>query len=122
MKLKKSDISTRKASEIQEERISKKLNAIRTPNSGAGKWKKGDLYIPDASLLIEAKTCIKEKDSFSIKKEWLEKTIEESFSNRLDNSILAFSFCYDDKKDYYVINDSLMSFLVEKLIEENKNI
>jgi hypothetical protein len=59
------------------------------------------------------------KESFSIKKEWLEKQIKESFSMRCNNSILTFNFNFEDKKDYYIIDDKLMKFLIEKLREEN---
>lgn len=110
--------TTREASSVQEKRVSEKLGGIISPNSGAGKWKKGDIQIPEAGLLIECKTCMKPKQSFSIKKEWLEKNNEESFFNRLDNTVIAFNFDYTDKNDYYVINDKLMKFLVDCLTEE----
>ena len=109
--------TTRFASETQEARVSKKLGGRVIPNSGAGKFNKSDVVVDGASLSIECKTCMEEKRSFSVKKEWLEKHVEESFSNRLDNHALAFSFCYDSKDDYYVIDDKLMKFLVKKLEE-----
>ena len=69
----KNKTSTRFASEIQEERISKKFNGRVQLNSGAGKFSKGDVIIPDIGMQIECKTCMTPKESFSIKKEWLEK-------------------------------------------------
>ena len=39
---------------------------------------------------------------------------------RNNDSVIAFNFDYTDKKDYYIINDKLMTFLVEKLREENE--
>lgn len=113
-------ISTREASAIQEVRVAKKLGGTVNPNSGAGLWKKGDVQIPEASMLIECKTCMKPKDSFSIKKEWIEKDKKELFSNRLYHHIIAFNFNYSDTKDYYVIDDKLAEFLISKLIEEYK--
>ena len=62
--------STREASTRQEKAIAKSLGAKRTPNSGAGKFSKGDLYINN-EWMIEAKTCMQPKSSFSIKKSWL---------------------------------------------------
>lgn len=109
--------TTRNASEEQESRVAKKLGGKVIPNSGAGKFSKSDVMVDAASLSIECKTCMEEKKSFSIKKEWLEKHKEESFSNRLDNHAIAFSFCFNDRNDYYVIDDKLMKFLVEKLVE-----
>lgn len=111
--------ATREASSIQEKRVANKLDGYVTPNSGAGYFKKGDIQIPDAGLLVECKTCVSPKKSFSIKKEWLDKNKRELFSSGLSNSVIAFNFDYEDKNDYYVIDDKLMKFLTEKLKEEN---
>ena len=110
--------ATRYFSDKQEKYICSLLNATKTPNSGAGLWRKGDAFQEEASLLIECKTVEKDKKSFSIKKEWLEKNDEESFMQRLNNSCIAFSFG-PDQRNYFVIDEKLMKFLVEKLIEEN---
>lgn len=61
--------STRYFSSNQEQYIAKLLNGNKTPNSGATLFKKGDVIIQRANTLCECKTCLKEKDSFSIKKE-----------------------------------------------------
>lgn len=112
--------TTRHASETQEKRICAKLGGQRTPNSGAGYFKKGDIQIPEASVLVECKTCMSPKKSFSIKKEWLDKNKQELFASGLSNSVIAFNFDYADKTDYYIIDDKLMKYLIEKLTEENK--
>lgn len=112
---------TRKASAIQEYRVAKKLGGKISPNSGAGLWNKSDISIKVADLDIECKTCMKPKNSFSIKKEWIKKSKEAGFINRIHNHVIAFNFCYEDDDDYYVIDDKLMKFLVEKLIEENSD-
>ena len=78
--------STRYYSELQEKHVADILNGIRTSNSGAGLFKKGDIIQKDASLLIECKTCTSNKESFSIKKEWLDKNNNERKLMRLDNS------------------------------------
>ena len=109
--------ATREASSIQEKRVANKLDGYVTPNSGAGYFKKGDIQIPDAGLLVECKTCVSPKKSFSIKKEWLDKNKQELFSSGLSNSVIAFNFDYENKQDYYVIDDKLMRFLVDKLKE-----
>lgn len=110
--------STRYFSTQQEEDICKKLNATRQPNSGAGHFRKGDVINYDASLLIEAKTVTKDKDSFSIKKDWIKKNKEEAFTQRVFNGCIAFNFG-PTQENYFVINEKLMKFLVEKLEEEN---
>lgn len=113
-------VTTREASATQEYRIAKKLGGKISPNSGAGLWDKSDVTIQDASMNIECKTCTKPKLSFSIKKEWFEKNKKDGFVNRLHNHVVAFNFFYDDETDYYIIDDKLMKFLVEKIIEENE--
>lgn len=110
--------ATRLASSIQESRVANKLDGKVSSNSGAGMFNKGDVTVVDASLLIECKTCMEPKKSFSIKKEWIEKNKDEAFRLRLDNHVIAFNFDYKDKKDYYIIDDKLMGFLVTKLREE----
>ena len=110
--------STRYYSNIQEKSVCNLLNAEQTPNSGAGRWRKGDAHQEEASLLIECKTSMKEKTSFSIRKDWIIKNKEEAFSQRLNNFCIAFNFG-PEQENYFVINEKLMKFLVEKLIEEN---
>ena len=83
--------STRYYNNLQEERVAKLLNAYRQSNSGASTFAAGDVYNKNASILIECKTCMTNKDSFSIKKEWLIKNKEEAKSKRLSNNCLAFS-------------------------------
>ena len=109
-------MNTRQFSNKQESYIAKKFGGQVVSNSGAGKWAKGDVKIDNASLLIECKTCTSEKGSFSIKEEWLKKSVEEAHTSRLFNSALAFNFG-PDKPNYFVINESLMEFLIEKLSE-----
>ena len=111
-------MNTRQFSNKQEMSVAKNLGGQVNSNSGAGKWRKGDVRVVDASLLIECKTCTSDKSSFSIKEEWIKKNLEEAHSTQLFNTAIAFNFG-PDKPNYYVINESLMKFLVEKLIEEN---
>lgn len=109
--------STRYYSDLQESYVSKLLNCYRQSNSGAGKFNKGDLINKDASLLIECKTCVSNKDSFSVKKEWLTKNKEEKHSMRIENDCIAFNFG-PNSENYFIIDEKLMKFLVSKLAEE----
>lgn len=110
--------STRYYSDLQEKSVCKLLNAKQQVNSGAGLFNKGDCVNNDASLLIECKTSMSKKTSFSIKKEWLKTLKEEMFTQRKSNSCLAFNF-EPNGENYFIINETLMKFLCDKLIEEN---
>ena len=110
--------ATRYYSDLHEKSVCKALGALQTANSGAGKWSKGDVVQKQASLLIECKTVMTEKQSVSVKKEWIDKNREEAFSNRLDNSCLCINFG-PNTDNYYLISEKLMKFLVEKLQDEN---
>lgn len=110
--------STRYYSNLQENYIAKLLGGTRSANSGAGKWTKSDIEVKSASMSIECKTVMQEKSSVSIKKEWIDKHEKECIEARLENPVLAISFTPDGKDNYYVINQKLMSYLVEKLNEE----
>lgn len=115
----KNDESTRFYSQKQENHIAKRFGGYRIANSGAGLFAKSDVVIKDASLSIECKTSLSEKSSFSVKKEWIKKHKDEAFSNRLFNTALAISFDPSGEENYYLIDEKLMSFLIEKLREEN---
>ena len=108
--------STRYYSNLHEESVCKALGATKQPNSGAGLWKKGDVVQEDASLLIECKCSMKPKNSVSIKKDWIEKNKVESFFNRNDNTAICINF-EPNGDNYYLINESLMQVLCEKLKE-----
>lgn len=116
----KNQNSTRYFSDMQEKAVCKVLGAKQQPNSGAGHWRKGDVVVEEASMLIECKTTMSEKSSYSVKKAVLEKTKNEAFSNRLENTCLCFDFGPNTDR-YYIISEKMMKYLVEKLSEENFN-
>ena len=113
------DKPTRYYSDLHEKSVCKALGAVQQSNSGAGKFSKGDVVQREASMLIECKCAMSEKNSVSIKKEWLEKNKNEGFSCRLPNNAVCINFG-PDSNNYYVINERLMKFLVDKLVEENE--
>jgi hypothetical protein len=110
--------STRYYSDAHEKSICKALGAHQQPNSGAAKFSKGDIVHDGASMLIEAKCAMSEKQSVSVKKEWFEKNKVESFAIRKSNQAVCINFG-PESDNYYIINERLMKFLVEKLEEEN---
>lgn len=101
-------ISNKARANFQEKKLSKKLKVSRTKNSGAGNVK-ADLISHKKKLIIECKRT--DKDSITIKKEWIEKLESESKLTQF-LPILAIEF---GNKTYYMIIDS--DFDLERLIE-----
>ena len=96
--------ATRWYSERQELAIAKAIDGRRTINSGATVFGGGDVVTK--RWMIEAKTQIEEKKTFSIKSEWLEKAREEAFSMKKDFMALAFNFGGENQtENYYVISE-----------------
>ena len=106
-------MSTRDFSNAQEKRIAKAIGARRTANSGATKFDKGDLIIGQL-WLIEAKTCMTPKKSFSIKKEWLDKVKKEMYATSKSYNALCFDFG-DEKDRYYVIDENTFKQIIDVL-------
>ena len=115
----KNDNSTRFYSDAHEKSVCRALNATQQPQSGAGNFRKGDVVQNTSSLLIECKTTMSEKESVSIKKEWICKNKKEAFDMRLQNSCVCFNFG-PGGENYYIIDEKLMRFLTEKLSEDNE--
>ncbi len=103
---------TRFYSNKQEKAVAKAVGGKKVANSGATAFNKGDVTTDD--MLIECKTCVENKKSFSIKKEWLEKNKEEAFEMGKSYSALAFNFG-PDTDNYYVIDEKLFKILKEAL-------
>lgn len=108
--------STRYFSTKQEKHVAKKLGGKRTPNSGATPFQKGDIELDD--WLIECKTCTKEKQSFSIKREWLEKNEEEAFAMGKSHSALCFNFGEPhNTQNYYIVTEQEFKELLKEVNE-----
>lgn len=108
--------TTREVSKAQEKRIAKALGGKRTANSGATKFSKGDIII-SKEWLIEAKTCMTPKKSFSIKQEWLTKMKEEKYAMGKEQCALCFDFG-DEKDRFYVIDEPTFQYMVELFKKE----
>lgn len=106
--------STRYYSDIQEKHVALVLGGYQNSNSGASKFTAGDVKVPSANMLIECKTCMTDKESFSIRKEWLIKNRAEAFSVGSHYRALAFNFG-PSSENHYIINEDLMIYLVEKI-------
>lgn len=111
--------ATRYYSDKHEKSVCSALDGRQQSNSGAGKFNKGDVIVDKADMLIECKTAMTEKSSVSVKKEWIAKNKEEAFAMRLSNSAICINFG-PGEENYYLIDQKLMQFLVEKLEEDIK--
>ena len=100
--------ATRYYSRRQEQTISKNVNGKLVANSGAIRFGAGDILTDN--FLIECKTCMEDKKSFSIKKEWIDKNKEEAFAMRKSYSALAFNFG-PNSENYYIIDEKLFKIL-----------
>ena len=96
--------STRYYSNKQEKYIAKEFGGKQTSNSGAAHFCGGDVTLPD--FLIEAKTTMTPKKSFSIKKDWLEKSEQERKDLQIPYSALAFQF-EPDGENFFVLKEQL---------------
>ena len=105
---------TRFYSNRQEKAVAKALDGKQQSNSGATAFQKGDVVTDD--WLIECKTATTEKQSFSIKREWLKKNREEAFAMGKYYNALCFDFGPDSKR-YYVVDEKLFKKLVDLLKE-----
>jgi len=99
--------STRYHSNQQEKRIAKKMGGKQVIGSGATPFLKGDVIA--GKLFIEAKTRAQPATQITVKKEWLEKAKEQSYSTHKPDYALAISF--GEAKDYYVVEDSFFEDL-----------
>lgn len=117
-KLDNTNKPTRYYSSKQEKAVAKATGSKVVVNSGATMWKKGDVSNDDLSILIECKTKTSDSKSFTIKKEWLDKNLQESIFMGKDYSILAFNFG-PNKQNYYVLDElTFQEFL--KYLEKRK--
>lgn len=106
---------TRFYSNKQEKAVAKQVDGKQQSNSGATPFYKGDVTTDE--FLIECKTTISTKASFSIKKEWLEKNRQEALEMRKQCNALCFD--YGDGVRYYVIDERLFKRLVRYVEEDN---
>ena len=107
---------TRYYSKRQENKVAKEIGGNRTANSGATAFQKGDVVLDD--WLIECKTATSEKQSFSIKRDWLEKNREEAFAMRKTYNALCFDYG-DGGSRYYVIDEKTFKEIMELLKGED---
>lgn len=106
---------TRFFSHNQEKQVAKAIGGKQVANSGAAAFSKGD--VRTEQFIIECKTSTSDKQSFSIKEEWLKKNKEEAFAMNKLYSALAFNFG-PNRENYYVIDEKLFKKLIAFIQEE----
>lgn len=103
--------------------IAKFLGVKPTARSGATQnGGKGDMV--DSLSLFECKTQMEEKESFTIKREWLSKIKKEQFEDRKSKSFLVFDFGRASIEEAFVVM-SLRDFqemyeIYKKEVSENE--
>lgn len=110
--------STRFYSSKQESTVAKLLGGRVVPNSGAAKFCGGDVKAPD--FLIEAKTTTTPRNSFSIKKDWIEKVEQERKGLQIPHSALVFQF-EPDGENFFVVNEKLFRDMYKCFIGDEQN-
>lgn len=111
----------KEASLEQENRIAKIFGGQRTPRSGGGAWKLGDVTTDD--MLFECKTTVKPSLSYSVNKAVLDKANQERAEMHKDYYALAFTLG-ENFEDYFVLDKRTMKDFIDmrngvkKLIEE----
>lgn len=106
---------TRYYSSHQEKKVSKATGATLTKNSGATMFQKGDLLL--SNWLLECKTQVKDKETFTLKKDWFEKNLQESLMMGKDYTAVVFNFG-PDQDNYYIIDERTFQELLE--LQQNK--
>lgn len=106
----------KKVSVRQEERVAKLFNGQRTPQSGGGKWKKGDVL--SQNFLIECKTSISPKSSYSVSREVLCKADEER--REMGKPFYALAFTFGDEEDFFVVDKRTMLYLLSNIEESTR--
>ena len=107
---------TRFYSNKQEKQVAKAVSGKKTANSGATAFSKGDVTTDE--WLFECKTATAEKQSFSIKKDWLRKNREEALAMCKSYNALVFDFG-DNGSRYYIVDEKIFKKMKEALDEKN---
>lgn len=110
---------TRYYSKKQENNVAKTTGGTTVKNSGATMWQKGDVNVKDVSMLIECKTCVEPKKSFSIKKEWITKNRDECHFMGKDHSVISFNF--GESENFYILEEKDFQLFLEFLRNQKED-
>lgn len=106
----KNKSATRYFSDKQEQYVANLLGGHTVSGSGSPHFCGGDVIAGD--WLIECKTSMKPKESFSIKKEWIEKNERERMDLQIPYSALVFQF-EENGTNYFVLDEKTFKKMKE---------
>ena len=102
------------------------VSSRMTPNSGAGRVKGDEEIRGIINIMEELKTKVKEqapgKQSFTIKKEWLDKLNREAMAVNKEFWYLKFSFQEYDNDVYIIVEEDIIMSMVKTMVEDRKAI
>lgn len=104
-------LETKKVSLQQEDRVAKIFCGTRTPQSGGGKWVKGDVI--SEHFLVECKTTVTPKNSYSISRHILNKA--DAQRRDMGKPFYALAFTFGDNEDFFVVDSKTMTTLIHAL-------
>lgn len=110
--------ATRTFSRKMEEDVARKLGGRVVANSGATLRYKGDVRLDD--FLIECKTVTKKQSGIRVEEDWIKKIKEEAFGEGKHYSAVAIRFD-PDGRNFYIIDEPTMQYLIELIRKENDN-
>ena len=91
--------------------MAKTIGGRKVANSGATTFNKGDVVT--SRVLVECKTCTKEQNTFTVKRDWIVKNREEAFAMGKDYSALAIDF--GDGEQHYIVSEKMFKEWLEWL-------
>lgn len=106
------DKPTRYFSKKQEKKVAKAVGGKTTANSGATAFSKGDVLTD--KFVLECKTKTTDSKSISVKKEWIEKNIQEMVFMGKDYQAIVISFG-PGQPNYYIIDELTFQEFLEYL-------
>lgn len=105
------ELTAKEISLQQEEHLAEVFGGSRTPRSGGGAWKKGDVLSDD--WFVEAKATVKPSLSYSVNKAVLDKADHERAEMHKPYYALAFMLG-ESREDYFVISSKTMKAILSQ--------
>lgn len=113
---------TRAVSDLQETAVAKATGGKKTVSSGSTMFGgKGDVVIKldnHEDWLLECKTKMTPSKSISIKKEWIQKNIQEMIANNNKHQAIVINFG-PNEDNYYIITEADFKLFLELLGQLN---
>jgi len=102
------------------------VSSRMTPNSGAGRVKGDEEIRGIINIMEELKTKVKEqapgKQSFTIKREWLDKLHREAMAVNKEFWYLKFAFHEHDNDVYVIVEQDIIMSMVKTMVEDRKKV